>query len=317
MFMFKKNLKLIIPFAILLSMAAYFILTQKNVTFNKNETSFIIKDTASINKITITNSLDTVILTKTEGRWIVNNRYNINALMLSLCLKVLSEVEIQSAFSGEMAGSISEIILKNGAKVEVSSNTKTIATVWYFPDIARKMVYAMADGTNKPFVVAIPSYNGNFAGVFYSHHRAWRNENITTFNLKNINIVHVTDYIKKENSFDLNITQNGNAFLNTANNEALPVNQKALQMYLLGFTSLQATNYLYNSETIDSIKKQNKINAIEVKLFSGQSFSFHIYPKGNPASAFTAYVLTDSAELTEVKYTQIDPLTRGLDFLKK
>ena len=313
----KKNIVLLVIFLVLAGIAVFFYYSQKNNTFTQSDTGFIIKDTSEINSIYIVNSSDSLLLIKSDKGWSVSNSYPANYSMMNLCFKIFNEIEIKSSVSKEMEPRVAAFLKEKGARVEVSDEDENIRAFYIFPDAINRVVYIMMQHCNTPYIVELPSYKGNFAGLFFSKKTDWRNNTIIALNSKSLQSISVENTKSHGKSFNLSFSEDQKPKLSQLNNSTeIPVNTEAVNQYLLGFKNVTVKEFIYKQSITDSLNKATPNFKIKIKEVSGSEMKISVYAKGTPPDLNNCYLLIDSTNVAIASYVVTDPLTVDLDFFK-
>lgn len=311
-----KLLKKIIPFLLLLVLAGiglYFFLNKGKSTLEKSEFDFKIRDTSAVESIYIYNQNDTIHLFKENSIWKVNGHFFVNNAMLKLCFRVFKDAEIQSVFSSDMATKAQELF-KLSPLVALHLNNGETKEFHIFSNKMARQVWMMKKDGKQPFVIYIPSYEGNFAALFYAQANDWRDNNISLLlhGAKSLEINHIN---KPEKSFKIDFSKTKPIlFLNQepSNNYS----QEALEQYLSTFRRLTISRFVYSPVSRDSLAMQKHNIELRIVFADKPPVEIKIYPKGFPADLNEAYVLMNNSDMAVVKYVAIDPLLPDNDFFK-
>ena len=327
--MFKKNKVAIISLAILLIVACIVFLKNKNFTLEKNEANFSISDTSVITKIKVSNGDSSFTLTKNHSNWLYNNSIAANSELLNIIFRIFTQVEIKSAVSKVSSAQIIEKIKKDGSVVQVYSNNKVKKQFRIFADPSRQCVFMLMQNSKKPYEVSLPSFKGNFAGVFKAPRRLWHNRSIFTMFARNIGSVKVVHYANNEKSFELIFNEKGQSTLKSSKNiEIQNISKESVDAYLYCIKKFRVETFIENSDSLIKIfSTQKPSHNVVISDISGAQCSFDLYPienkstgsktVNNQLSMNYCYLFINKKEVAIAKYIETDPITRDIIFFTK
>ena len=252
--MLKKNF---IYFAIILFMAILiWFLSNDNKSTITLENNFSISDTASISKIFIADRNGiTITLNRNKNSWLVNNKYEVRKDAIETILATINQIKIKRPVSKNAFDNVIRNLATTGVKVEIYTDQEVpIKTYTIGSSTSNHLgTYMYLAGSESPFVVHIPSFNG-FLSPRYGiqgnkiSESDWRSTNI--FNLKNKSISRVTvnHFQNPENSFTL-ITDSITLFNNVGN--TVNFNRAMVFQFLDSFEQLNCESYKERKEKIE------------------------------------------------------------------
>ena len=252
--MLKKNF---IYFAIILFMAILiWFLSNDNKSTITLENNFSISDTASISKIFIADRNGiTITLNRNKNSWLVNNKYEVRKDAIETILATINQIKIKRPVSKNAFDNVIRNLATTGVKVEIYTDKEVpIKTYTIGSSTSNHLgTYMYLAGSESPFVVHIPSFNG-FLSPRYGiqgnkiSESDWRSTNI--FNLKNKRISRVTvnHFQNPEKSFTL-ITDSITLFNNVGN--TVNFNRAKVFQFLDSFEQLNCESYKERKEKIE------------------------------------------------------------------
>jgi len=178
----KKNKSLLI-IAVLLAMVSGFLLMQNHYTTLKvNESSFSIKDTASITKIFIADkNVNSVLLKRTDKGWVLNDEYDANNKIVNTLLSTMKRLKVKSPVSIASHDNVVSRLASIGKKVEVYQEVyridifgiklfkhEKLTKVFYVGDVTKDNLgtYMLVEGSEQPYVVFLPGFRGFVSNRF-------------------------------------------------------------------------------------------------------------------------------------------------------
>jgi hypothetical protein len=167
-----KNKKNIVLLAILLVLivAAYFAFqkSKQKISIQVNEKEFTVSDTASITKIFIsTKDGKNTLLERNGSEWLLNKKYKVRKELLDEILYTFNAIRIQKTVNANARNNVIKEIATQGIKVEIYIQDK-LNKVFYIggPTLDNIGTYFIMEGSEDPYVVHIPTFNGYLSSRF-------------------------------------------------------------------------------------------------------------------------------------------------------
>jgi len=219
----KKNMLLVTVSIAVVVLAVVVISTRKTGTLDTNLKSFAVRDTASITKIFLANSVgDKTLLERTGNAWIVNKKYDAVMNNILDLLHCIQNIEIKGPVSKLAQSNVNKQMAVNSTKVEIYYTDHRIKIgklkLWehtkkktYYigqPTQDNMGSYAIMEGAKIPYVVYLPGFRGFVTPKYSSIEDDWRCRLIVDLRLAHIEEVLVTDFENADNS--LRIVRSGN-----------------------------------------------------------------------------------------------------------
>jgi hypothetical protein len=324
--MLKKNFISIIILIILIITSVTYFLSNRNTTLSKNETAFACDDLSSVNSISIRSGDSVFILNRISNLWYYNSKFAAKPSLMSLCHKIFSQVEIKSPVAKKYSGLIRDKLRQSGTEITLINENKILKHYYIWADKQSRNIYMMMADKQIPYIVMIPSFEGNFAALFRANPEFWRDQTIIHYTPDQIASVKVEQPGNQDQSFYLEISSKGKAILTSLKSGKLQgFKKEAVEEYIFYFKSIKAEAYVENNaEIFKSTENKSPIFIITITNHEGKVNEFEIFPKESDIKNFkqsknnidvnSCYVLLNKKELAIVKYIEIDPITRNLDF---
>jgi hypothetical protein len=261
--------------------------------------------------------------------WYYNENSLANPSTLKICFKILTQVQIKSTVSKDKMVEIANEIRKNGFQVIVSGNNRPVKQFWIYADSLTRQIYMMMQHSNRPFLMTLPSFQGNFAGVFRTNKRFWRDNSLIHVTPQQIVSIKVEQPSAPEKSFELVVSKPSKYTLTQLSTQTfMQFKTEAIEAYLLCFKYLKVEGYEDNSDSIINIIKGKKpLYKIEITDNTGKKIKLENYQierrkknVGNPKLDIElnyCYLLVNEQEVAIVKYIETDMITRDIDYFTK
>jgi len=297
--MTKKNLILLL---VLIALPlAYFVL-KRNINSNvaKDKNYFAIKNVEKIDKIFISNSATKEHATVAKGAdnvWRVNDNWIVNEVRLQRLLETARDLEIKYEVDEDVRAEIMKQLAATGMKTMFYSNGELVKS--YFvgnPTVDMMSTYIVEEGSNKPYVVHIPGFNGYQTPSYFTDSVEWRNKNIFNIPAETIKEVKVEWAEKPYASFSI-VQSEGNIKMQNAKGENLSdVNELKVKAFLNIFTVYENNNLAcegfhknFSPTRADSIASAPWFYKITVTEKSGKQTSLRLYKKPIQVNTYSAY----------------------------
>ena len=243
--------------SIILTMAALiWVLSNDEKSTITLENNFAISDTASISKIFIADRNGiTITLNRNNNNWLINNKYLVRKDAIETILSTISQIKIQRPVSKNAFDNVVKNLATTGVKIEIYTNNETpIKTYTIGSSTSNHLgTYMFLAGSEMPFVVHIPSFNG-FLSPRYGiqgnkiSENDWRTTNIFSLKSEKISRITVNHILFPEKSFTL--VTNSMTLLNNFGNEVNFNQEKVLQL-LDSFNKLNCESYKDDKDKIE------------------------------------------------------------------
>ncbi|MBE0674780.1 MAG: hypothetical protein IH591_08975 [Bacteroidales bacterium] len=170
---------LIIISAILILLITGVLLMNRRGTFNRQNTSFAVDGNMEITGVRLTQEEESIRLRKTSEGWVVNEAGEARSSAVSFLLQTITDIGIKSPLSEEIFKSE---ILDNEispVKVEVWSGRKRVKTFLVYKTDSNIYGNIMRRSErSKPFIMAIPGFDGSIGSNFNMNELFWMPFNI-------------------------------------------------------------------------------------------------------------------------------------------
>ncbi len=327
--MIKRNFIAFIIFLVLISVAGLFYFSDRNSTFSPKETGFALNDTSMVNEIIVNDTSTTFKLIKKGGSWFYNSTFTVKPALMNLCYKIISQVEIKSPVPKASMAVIAGKIKQEGHEIIIQNNEKVLRHYYVWADISDSSIYMLQARNHIPFLVTLPSFNGNFTRLFRAGPDFWRDLTILRYFPGQIASVRVVQSGNQSQSFELSLSGKGMATLtDIESKKKFHFSKEAVEAYLFCFRNIRVQQFYENpSGILKILKNEQPQYVITITDRSGKTSIIKTFKKptgqklnGSISNQFDlnfCYILLNNREVALAKYIEIDPLTRNLGFFLK
>lgn len=265
---------------------AFFMMTQQSSNTLKGEdTDFGVADTAAVNKVTITDREGrTVELTRqSEAVWKLNTGYKARPDAVSFLLRTLKKLQVVSPVSNAAKENVISMFLDPVRTIKIyTDQPDTPSKEMYIggPTTNGTGTFMLLKGSQKPYIISIPGFEGNLTTRFFTNLEEWRDR--LMFNLKKSEIARVKlDYPGNiANGFDLKVLAPDSFLVQpqvAVNNAALKLNKPMIYKYLNSFEDLYAEAYENGYPKTDSLRAEQPFCVLTASDIHGKARTLSFY----------------------------------------
>ena len=235
---------------ILIISATFLIIKSNKKSSISAENHFQIKDTSLINKIFIADRNGTTItLKKTQNNWTINNQFTVRKDAIKTLLETANKIRIKKPVSKAAFSNVVKFMATTGVYIEFFQDEKIIKSYTIGSNTPDHLgTYMLLNGSEKPFIVHIPSFNGFLSPRYGIQGNTiniinWRSNTVFNLTLKDINQIQYIDYQNYENSY---ILKTNPLNLINSNNKSIPFNKNKVLHLLNNFQNLNCETFRNN-----------------------------------------------------------------------
>ena len=212
----KNNKFLLATLLILVAISVYYYISKSSGTLKNELKDFAIADTASIDKIFISDYTGAkVTLARGEKYWIVDGAHKARQESINVLMTTFSQIAVKSPVAKAAINNVIKDLATKAIKVEIYQGGNKPTKVYYIGGTTQDLLgtYMVLENNGEkssvPFIMHIPGFNGYLSARFYSNHLQWRDAAIFTYQPEEIKSIEVTYFEKPEESFKIekNINQ--------------------------------------------------------------------------------------------------------------
>ncbi len=343
----KKNIILLITL-LLLGIFAWIVYSkQKNSTIASNELSnFAIEDTASVNKIIITDQQGKrAKLERIPGNklWKLNDNYFAREDAVNLLLKTFNRIRIRGNVSDASRDNMMKLLVTSSKKVEIYTGGDQPEKIYYVgsatPDHTGTHMILEIPGIGRsedPFITHMEGFTGFLTTRFFTSEMEWRYTGIFEYPSLDFKRVRIVNHILPSESFEVKYTGGNNIQLfdgyvaETGNfsNQELTFDTSAVKQFLLLFKKVHVESYntlLDQSQTNTiltsppsftiSVEENNgSLNSIDLFLRPATTVTYDENGNVNPWDVGYYWAKTKDNELAIAQSYNFGPLINAVGF---
>lgn len=229
-----KNIIYLVVLVVLLAVAGWLISSrnESGTLERKMDYDFTIKDTAAVDKIIISDkSPAKVVLTREKGNWIVDGEAKARQDAIQTLLETMNRMELRNFLQERMKSTVIKRMSVYGKKVQVYKNGKLFKTFYVGTETHDEMAtYMMIEGSDAPYAVYIPGFNGYLSSRFFTSSELWRSRDITNIKARNIKEVTTVYPDSLGSSFKITVFSPDSLYLTNLNTDRVVPNASRVKM---------------------------------------------------------------------------------------
>lgn len=285
----KKNLIILTILIILTLVLTIIYISDNRKTKKQGELrNFAVEDTASINKIFLANMNNASVLLERKGNdWIANGTYTARRDLLNILLQTIKRVSVRERVKDSKMDKILSDISTLGTKVEIYQNNKLTKTYYVGMDAGSTSgTYMILEGSDIPFLVEIPGFNGFLSIRYIPEINEWRERIVFNYRTQDIEKIIVEQNDEPDESFVIHNYGNNLYGLTDLNDNKVdfPVDTLSLKEYILRIKYIGFEAYLDDEikvQKLDSLKSEPFITKYTIVDKNGNSKNLKTYKRHN------------------------------------
>ena len=237
----------------------YFLFSEKSgQVFSSSDAGFTIRDTGSIGKIFLApnNSSETITLVRKGDSWVVNGRYPVLQSTLDQLLTTMYFQRAAFPVPPQQRDAMIRGLAGAGIKVEVYNRGSEKMRTFYVGGELNQFAgtVMLIDGSETPYVVQIPGFEGYLTTRYASDIGVWRDRII--FDVPPDQIEQISVHYPRERLNDFTVRQSPDGKLSVALDTQLhlatPLNMSRVKSYLTRFSKVYNEGYMNGLLDLDS-----------------------------------------------------------------
>lgn len=193
----------VVLIAVLGALVIWFALFDDENTTRPQLYDFTVEDTSAVDRIVIKDKRPMVtVLTRSEDGWLVNDQYPVRPDAMEVLLETLKRQEMRSFAPEKAKQRVMNQMSTRGVEVIVESDGEQIKHFYVggnAPDLLG--TYMMIDGSDGPYLVHIPGFNGFLNTRYFADPALWRDRSIVGISAERIESVSLQYHREPEMGF--------------------------------------------------------------------------------------------------------------------
>lgn len=260
----------------------------------KNELSdFKVEDTASIDKIFMADKSNRkVLLTKENGRWMVDHEFPARVDLINDLLILLKRIEVKQYVPKTALENVIKSLAVYSTKVEIYQKGKLTKTIYVGgPTQDHLGTYMLLEGSSTPFICYVPGFRGYLTPYFMPMPEEWRDRMIFAYHINDIQKVRMEFVNLPDQSYE--VTHDNGRFeikLLKSNTPLSNFDTLALKDWMKNFKNIGFESFLdVNKARLDSVTAKYGIYKITLTQTDGKERSVALYQIPLPPGTVDIY----------------------------
>lgn len=299
--------------------------TQKHELSN-----FKIEDTASIDKIFMADKSNRkVLLTKENGKWIVDHEFPARIDLINDLLILLKRIEVKQYVPKAALENVIKSLSVYSTKVEIYQKGKLKKTMYVGgPTQDHLGTYMLLEGSSVPFICYVPGFRGYLTPYFMPMPEEWRDRMIFAYHINEIQKVKMEFVNMPDQSYE--VSHDKGRFeirLLKSNTPLHNFDTLAVKDWIKNFKNIGFESFLeVNKTRLDSVTSNYGLYKITVTQTNGKERSVALYQIPLPPGTINIYGneekidvdrmygIIDGKTLVLCQYFTFDPVTIPASF---
>ncbi len=294
----KKNLLYLIVFVVLLAIAGYFLSQNSgSSTLEGPENyAFAVKDTATINKIIISDKTPKkATLKRTSDGWELDGAYPVRRDAIEILLETLYRMEMKNFLTQRIVPEVEKQLAVYGKRVEIYQDDKLSKVIYVGTPTPSEMgTYMKLENGDLPYAVHIPGFNGFLNTRFISESYLWRSRDLVPIKTRSIKEVEMIYPDSVAASFRISVFSTDSIYLTSMDDQQVvkDFSQVKGRLFLAACANLKAEGEILPSDPIFA-RRDSLLN-------STPAFTLKIRSKNGEERKISAYKIKAAPETIDI-----------------
>ncbi len=291
-----KNLIYLVVLVVLLAVAGWLLSSQPtDSTLERTQDySFTIEDTAAIDKIIIKDKTPAEItLTREKNRWMVDGEFKARDEAVNTLLETLHRMQMRNFLAENIKPTVIKRMTVFGKEVQIFKNGLLFKTIYVGTETHDEMAtYMMIKGSDAPYAVYIPGFNGYLSSRFFTQSHLWRSRDVALMKAGEIKEVEMVYPDSSASSFKISVFNRDSLFVTQSSTGKVlrKVNQVKVKLFLAALSKLKYEGAILATEPIsrkrDSLLASTPVFYLQYKNMDGKATRLEGYKIKGPAESF-------------------------------
>ena len=282
----KKTYLLLAIFAAVGSATAWFVATRnpEKSTIVSADKNFAVQNTDEIEKIFIADRLGkSVTLQRKNGVWMIDGtNFKVRKTAINVLLETIKKMTVKYVPTQAATPIIVSELASSGIKVEIFGQENKKIRSYYIGGVTsdERGTYMIMDGSNNPYVMCLPNWEGAFRVRYFLDIDEWRDKTVFEEDVTNIKDLSIEYPASQEKSFSI-LNENNNFSVQPIDakypKSPNEVKKGFIEAYLTGFKSLGAEAFENKLTTKDSIRATTPFCIVQLRRTDGSQKSLRLH----------------------------------------
>lgn len=300
----KKNKRLFLLFLLLVLTIGVLIYTQQRSEEKfEQKDIFKVEDLKAIDKVELRSAKDTILLSFSGNRWMVNGMEPADRDMVDVLFATLLQAEAKRPVAESKNDSLTQHLQQSGITVNLFEQGSLIKSFVAGGNGAKSEAYFVSDAS-QAYVMQIPGYRVYVSGVFEMSESDWRDKYVFAFNWTNFKNLRVTFAGKPADDFEIKMLDDYFGI------EGIQADTTRLNDFLDAVSLLTVDQYTSG----DSLRQQIPVFTITVSDIADRQYKLAVFDISERGK--TACYLNEK-QAAWIDNRKLARLVRNRDFFSK
>lgn len=319
---------------LLIGLAAYLYIRDESSTLDPRLSDFSLeeKELGKVDSVLLTRHNESLLLHREHDQWYLNRHFHARDQKIRHLFNIFRELQVEAPVRKSNRQKVVGLIRSHSIHIKIFQQNRVIRN--YFLNSSKKksgISYMMMEGSEKPFIMSLPGYEGDIAELFRFDPEYWRDK--TLFNYSGIDIkrIQVMYPSAPEQSFVLTYQHEAFRLWSPGNDQSYEqFSSSRSARYFSYFGNVRFYSVIQNDERLaDSLGEAEPYCIFEITDQDNHTTRFYAYRKRSaagkdPFGQKSRYDLNylygrfeDHEEILLIKYTEFDPLLKEIHYFRE
>jgi hypothetical protein len=279
-----KNTLSILIMCVLAFTTVFLVTKYQNSTLKEELSDFAVEDTASIDKIFLSDKDGYKLLLerKTVSAWKVNNSFEARPDAIKILLETIHQIRVKAPVGRASFNNVIKKLAVKSTKVEIYQKGKIVKT-YYVGGTTEDFLgnYMMIENSAAPFIIHIPGFEGYLYPRYYAIPEMWRSTALYRFKAQDIRGIKFNNLKNPTLSWELNQENTKITLKDFNGRDIVKFDTLKAREYLTQFYNINCEGYVKDiePERKDSILNSQPKSIYTVSAVNGEIKELKCYSK--------------------------------------
>ena len=327
----KKSVLYIVVLVILALVALYVYLQDQNSTLDAGFTSFGIRDRQKVDSLILRQGDERVRLHRRANTWYVNEHTYARGKAIEQFFNLLEDIRVEAPAPENNRDELLAMVRENPIHVQIYQRDRLIRNYLVEQSPAKKgHTYMMVHDSRKPFLMNLPGFQGDLASLFRVDPEYWRDRTLFDYSGLDLKAIEVVYPEKSAASFRLTYHQDQFSLRPLENKPVESFSSSKAARYFSYFGNVRFHSVITDDQQLtDSLKQSQPYCTIRLTDDQGNRRKLLTYRKkavsakdefGQQSTYDLNFLygrFEHSEEILLIKYTEIDPLLKEINYFRE
>lgn len=195
----------------ILAISGYYFLTNlSSSTLSQRDIAFAVTEPERITSIQLNSGTSSLLLTKTDGGWVVNSSYPAREEAVDALVAVVTRLRVASPIPLAVSDSLSREIKNQGVRVRVMARERVVREYsLHSTQTLGLQTIGMLKGARSGYQLTLPNYRGDIINLFNLSNSHWRTQQLGIGSIDQLAQMDVEVPGNPEQSYQVSILPKG------------------------------------------------------------------------------------------------------------